>query len=174
MTFLEYYLKEETTGITVGHKTEHNTLPDLDTVIEYVAYEDDESDYDADNYHRRVAGEILDHLGGIYNHGENIPVYRCVNAEDVDLDEWAIGESWSAYLDSAKEFGSRELGVPLNKLKIISGLVPRGNVNWDESANRYVQFSGSGNDDSEFELVIPSGNIILDVKVEPYKTAVER
>jgi hypothetical protein len=171
MKFQEYYMNEENAGVDVGTESYNNTMPSVDIIAEYVLDSYSDRDPDDDNSYA-VAEEIHGHLMGIYESAQNIPVYRCVQADEVDLDPYGIGESWSAYLDSAKEFGSH-LGASISKLKIISGLVPRGNVDWDESAKLYIEFSDLGGE-SEFELRIPSNNKILGVRVEPYKMAVER
>ena len=108
---------------------------------------------------KKFIEQIYNHLVYYYNM-DYIPVFRAVVADDVDLSPYGIGESWSFDLESAKQFGRHLLG----KVKIISGMVPSQNVDWEQAVRRYCIFSFDDND-SEFELPIPSGRLIKNVKV---------
>lgn len=173
-------------GVIVGEEMANNELPTLDEaydIIEneesrqggvWIADEDDDSEnarFENKEQAMLYVKEIYDFLEDISN-DNYIPIYRCVDADEVDLDPYSIGESWSIYLQNAKEFGSH-LGVPLSKLKIISGYVPKENVDWESALRLYHIFSSLGDSDSEFELPIPSNNKILNVTVSNFKDAKE-
>jgi len=180
-------LKFESGGVIVGEEMADNKFPTLDEAYDIIETEEsnqggvwiaeEDSDYSEDAKFQDKEQAML-YVKEIYDFIESIsdddfiPVYRCVSAEEVDLDPYSIGESWSIYLDSAKEFG-RHLGEPLSKLKIISGYVPKENVDWENAIRLYHLFSDSSSSESEFELPIPSNNKILNVTVSNFKDAKE-
>ena len=179
--------KMENGGVIVGEEMADNKFPTLDEAYDIIENEEsnqggvwiaeEDSDYSEDAKFQDKEQAML-YVKEIYGFMESIsdddfiPVYRCVSAEEVDLDPYSIGESWSIYLDSAKEFG-RHLGEPLSKLKIISGYVPKENVDWENAIRLYHLFSDSSSSESEFELPIPSNNKILNVTVSNFKDAKE-
>jgi len=118
----------------------------------------------------KYVDEIYDFFDYFYSMGM-IPIYRGVKADEVDLDPYSIGESWSLYLDNAKRFASY-LGSS-KELKIISAYVPKNNVDWDSAFKLYPLFSDFGDSDSEFELPIPSNNKLINVTVLNYNDAKE-
>jgi len=173
-------------GIVVGENMADNEFPTIEEAYEIIRdshtltggvwvaeNEDEEMDalFDSVLKSHDYVKEVYFVLKSLYDK-ENIPVYRCVKADKVDLEPYGIGESWSFSLSAAKEFGSH-LGVRKKDLKIISGIVPRQNVDWKKAFELYHHFSSFGDSDSEFELPIPSNNKILDVMVSEYDEAVE-
>jgi hypothetical protein len=180
-------LKFKNGGVVVGEEMADNKFPTLDEAYDIIENEEsnqggvwiaeEDSDYSEDAKFQDKEQAML-YVKEIYGFMESIsdddfiPVYRCVSAEEVDLDPYSIGESWSIYLDSAKEFG-RHLGEPLSNLKIISGYVPKENVDWEQAIKLYHLFSDSSSSESEFELPIPSNNKILNVTVSNFKDAKE-
>ena len=152
--------------------TESQHIPPVDDILEIMSNEEGRSGgtligpdgkYESAEMARAVAEEIHNVLGAL---GERIPVYRAVSADNVDLSPYGIGESWSFDLEAAKEFGRHANGN-----KIIKGVVSREDVDWDQSIRSYHHNSGLGDAESEFELVIPSGNKIDNLSVENLKSA---
>ena len=169
-------------GLVVGENDDDNKFPTKEEAFELIQdsiesqgtyFIDEEGDgmFDSEEQAQRYVDEVYDIFDAYYSM-EMIPVYRVVEADEVDLDPYSIGESWSMSLDSAKNFGNH-LGVSSKKLKIISGYVPSGNVDWESAFRLYVVFSDLGDGDSEFELPIPSNNKIFDVRVSDFKEAKE-
>jgi len=168
-------------GIIVGEYDDDNKFPSKEKAFELIQFsvesdgtyfidEDGDGMFESEEQAYRYVEEIYDVLETFYDM-KMIPVYRVVEADEVDLSPYGIGESWSMYLDSAKQFG-RHLGQS-KPLKIISGYVPNNNVDWKEAFVLYTYFSNLGDGDSEFELPIPSNNKIFDVRVSDFKEAKE-
>lgn len=165
---------------SVGEEMAKEKLPSIKRVFEIIESEEGsqggslyDSEYGDARFESKAkaieyAKEIKEILEGVYSQ-DLIPVYRAVSANEVDLTPYGIGESWSFDLNAAKAFGSRLGG----NVKIISGLVPKGNVDWEQAARVYYLFSDRGDGDSEFEIPIPSNRVIKGVTVSDYKDAKE-
>ena len=170
-------------AINIGDEMGGEKLPSVDNV--YSILEDEESRqggnwtnnefgdarFESEQQARAYAQEVHDFLVSL-GEAKEIPVYRAVSADEVDLDPYGIGESWSFSLDAAKQFARMNLSG--RKIKIISGLVPSENVNWEQAVRLYHNFSDITDGDSEFELPIPANRKILDVRVDDVKNAKER
>jgi broad specificity phosphatase PhoE len=127
--------------------------------------------FESEEQAKQYADEVHSFLESVADK-DLIPVYRAVSAEDVDLSPYGIGESWSFDLNAAKEF-AKHLGVPTSKVKIISGLVPKENVDWEQAVRNYHNFSDAHSGESEFELPIPANRKIKNVTISDYKSAKE-
>lgn len=122
---------------------------------------DDDEDYlySTKDIAEKHAESIIDIFDSLPN---PIPVYRSLMAkseDDIDFDY--IGESWSFIKDSAISFGSHN-----NSNFLISGLIDKDYVNWDETINRFILFSSGGDSDDENEIVIKDMNKIKVTGVE--------
>jgi hypothetical protein len=168
-------------GLVVGENDDDNKFPTKDEAFELIQDsiesqgtnfidEDGDGMFESEEEAQKYVDEIYDFFDYYYSLGM-IPIYRGVKADEVDLDPYGIGESWSLYLDNAKQFASR-LGSS-KELKIISGYVPNNNVDWESAFRLYPLFSDFSDGDSEFELPIPSNNKIFNVQVSDYKNAQE-
>lgn len=167
---------------TVGEEMAGEKLPPVDEV--YSILEDEEgrqggnwldntygdAKFESEADARKYAQEVHDFFDGIINNEKDIPIYRAVAADEVNLDPYSIGESWSVSLDAAKAFASH-LGVPASKIKIISGEVPSQNVNWEQAIRNYLSFSDITDGDSEFELPVPANRVINNVQVADLKSS---
>ena len=179
-SFLDFFAPKNQEGISVGEYLENNQLPSIEETLSLI--EDEESrqggtlitdEFEQGRFETReqaleYAKEINSILDSFYSMQE-IPVYRAVKADEVDLDPYGIGESWSFEINGAKQFGSYN-----GSNRIISGFVPRGNVDWEQAIRNYISFSDISDGDSEFELPISPNNRINNVIVENIKSAKER
>jgi GNAT superfamily N-acetyltransferase len=168
-------------GIVVGENEDDNKFPTKEEAFEliqdsidsqgtYFIDEDGDGMFESREQAQKYVDEIYDFFDYYYSLGM-IPVYRGISSDEVDLDPYSIGESWSLYLDNAKQFATH-LGTSKN-LKIISAYVPNSNVDWESAFRLYPLFSDFGDGDSEFELPIPANNKLFDVKVSDLKEAKE-
>jgi hypothetical protein len=125
---------------------------------------DDDEDfvYNTKEIAEKDAEMIIDMFDSLPN---PIPVYRSlmVKSED-DIDFDYIGESWSFRKDSAISFGSHN-----GSNFLISGLIDKDYVNWDETINRFILFSSGGDDDDENEIVIKDMDKIKIIGVKELK-----
>lgn len=179
-SFLDFFAPKNQEGISVGEYLENNQLPSIEETLSLI--EDEESrqggtlitdEFEQGRFETReqaleYAKEINSILDSFYSM-QDIPVYRAVKADEVDLDPYGIGESWSFEINGAKQFGSYN-----GSNRIISGFVPRGNVDWEQAIRNYISFSDISDGDSEFELPISPNNRINNVIVENIKSAKER
>lgn len=169
-------------GVVVGENEDDNKLPTKEEAFEliqdsiesqgtYFIDEDGDGRFESKEQAQEYVDEIYDFFYNYYSLGM-IPIYRVVKTDEVDLDPYSIGESWSLDLDNAKSFGSH-LGGSSKELKIISGYVPNNNVDWESAFRLFPLFSDFGDGDSEFELPVPSNNKLINIKVSDYKDAKE-
>jgi hypothetical protein len=168
--------------VNVGQDMGGEKMPNVDEVYNILENEESrqggswtdneygDARFENEEQARKYAEEVHGFLNSLEDEKGNIPVYRAVAADDVDLTPYGIGESWSFDIDAAKEFG-RHLGIPTSKIKIISGEVPAENVDWETAIRNYHNFSDLHSGESEFELPIPSNRKINNVHVEDFKTA---
>lgn len=120
--------------------------------------DDEEYLYSSKDIAEKHAKSIIEIFDSLPN---PIPIYRALMAkseDDIDFDY--IGESWSFIKDSAISFGSHN-----NSNLLISGLIDKDYVNWDETINRFILFS-SGDEDDENEIVVEDMNKIKVTRVE--------
>lgn len=168
-------------GVDVGTEIDNNTLPTIEET--YKILEDEESrqggswlDTEYGENRFETEEEAMNYVKEVHNFFKDveqdyIPIYRAVSTdENVSLDPYEIGESWSVSLDSAKEFGKRQ---GTQKTQIISGYVWKGNVDWESAIRLYHSFSDMFSAESEFELPIPSNNQIKNVTITSVKNAKE-
>ena len=168
-------------GVDVGTEIDNNTLPTIEGT--YKILEDEESrqggswlDTEYGENRFETEEEAMNYVKEVHTFFKDIeqdyiPIYRAVSTdENVSLDPYEIGESWSVSLDSAKEFGKRQ---GTQKTQIISGYVWKGNVDWESAIRLYHSFSDMFSAESEFELPIPSNNQIKNVTITSVKNAKE-
>ena len=164
-------------GIIVGENEENNKFPTFDEAYELIedsinnqgnSFLDESGDgmFDDKEKANKYVKEIYDFLLDYYDMGM-IPIYRGLMADEVDLESYSIGESWSLSLDSARNFATH-LGGKRKDLKIISAYVPKGNVDWEGAFTLYPLFSDFGDSDSEFELPVPANNKLYNVEVADF------
>lgn len=168
---------ESKQGIVVGENLAGNKKPTLEETFNIIEdeesrqgrefYGNEDALFETKEQAKKYAQEVYDYFVYLAEN-KYIPIYRAVQASEVDLSPYGIGESWSFNLNAAKEFARQNL---IGKTKIISGYVPSENINWEDSIRAYVNFSDLGMGESEFEVVIPSNNVITEVTISDLKEA---
>lgn len=100
---------------------------------------------------------------------KEFPIYRSISVKsekDIRMDY--LGESWSFYLESAKQFGYHN-GSNI----ILSAIVDEDNVDWYESMWRYLRFSTGEDIDDENEIVVNDTDKLKNVTIQKLKDAKE-
>lgn len=118
------------------------------------------------DYNDDYIKDIWNIFDDLYNE-KIITVYRIVNADEVSLDPYEIGESWTFEPDSIQYFSNNVSGKP-DEWKVITAEISPKVVDWEMSMKLYLQFS-SLFDSSENELFIPAGNDINVISIDTYK-----
>ena len=93
-----------------------------------------------------------------------IPIFRTLyakNENEIDLEY--LGESWSFEKENAISFGSHN-----GSNFLISALIDKKYVNWEETIKRFVIFSG-GDGDDENEIVVDEQSKIKNIEIKPIK-----
>jgi hypothetical protein len=178
MRRLKLFKEHAQEGITIGEECDF-TVPERDEVIEIIKdtlgideFSEDEL-FESGEQFLNYIQEIYDYFLEPFSKDNMFPIYRAVAAEDVDLSEYGIGESWSVYLDNAKTFGGR-LGYPLDKINIITANVKPNNINWKITIQNFVQFTDIMDGDSEWEVHVPAGCKLENITVSSFREAKER
>jgi len=170
-------------GVDVGTDMEGNRFPSVDEVYDIIESEmgrqgtsfikedeDSDGEFDSEEQARAYAADVEDRLAYLHSQGE-IPIYRAVAADEVDLDPYGIGDSWSYSLESAKNFARQNIHG--DNVKIIRGYVPAENVDWEGAVRTHLMFNDDFGGSSEDELPVRGGAKILDVDVVDLKGATE-
>ena len=110
----------------------------------------------------KQAEYILDVFSSLPN---PIPIYRTIkvaNVNDVELEY--PGESWSFSRESALEFGSHA-----GNNVLLSAFIDQTDVNWINTIDLFIIFSGNFESDDENEINIKDGSKIKDIQIFKYK-----
>lgn len=135
----------------------------------YPGYSNDENDNGEDYFFRseKDAYEYVDNLIYQFNSLPNpITVYRSVYLKSVDQLRTGedLGESWSYMKESALEFGTH---AGCNYL--LSGVIDKKYIAWEDSVKLHFQFSMDGDSESEHEVVVYYPENIHNLKVDKIK-----
>ncbi len=140
----------------------HDSFRDL-----YPGYSDDENEYEEDYYFptEEIAKERVEDILDFFKQLPNpIPVYRSIKVKSIDkVDYDLLGDSWSFDKQSAINFANNQAGGNV----LISGLVRKDNVDWEDTIKHYFEFSQSFSDYDENEIKIPNAeDDVFDIKTE--------
>jgi len=166
--------KETSQPISVGTEMQGNKVPDVNEINDLLRSDSESQgqDWIGENGSFETPEKALAFATEVHDIFDSlpdrVPVYRAVAADEVSLDPYGIGESWSLDHNAAKEFGRRNLG---KNTKIISALVPKENIDFEQSIRAYGNFSSLGDGDSEFEAYIAPNSKLEDVRVNEYATS---
>lgn len=128
-------------------------------------YYDDDFWFDTEEQALLYAEEVLDMFQGFDN---PFPIYRTIAiGKWDDLNHEDLGNHWSFDRESAINFA----GYNTSGNVLISAMIRKEDVDWEQTIQLYEQFSGNWTDEDENEIYVPDDTKVFNVKIEQFRGA---